>query len=210
MSITVVAEKPPVGRDLARVLGATRKAEGCLEGNDYRVTWSIGHLVTLAEPAEIRREWKKWRRDLLPMLPTRWPLVVLEKTRAQYEVVRKPLTGADVAEVVCDRRRTGGGAHLPVHSRTATPWHERRVFAANRPSVWDAQETRSHASPRRPLFASVLHPAGDVLPRRERAVGAARPGPAGNRGRGIRLRGVPGHEHGRVPRPGLGYHVAGV
>jgi DNA topoisomerase-3 len=101
MSITVVAEKPSVARDLARVLGATRKADGYLEGNGYRVTWAIGHLVTLAEPAEIRPEWTKWRRELLPMLPAAWPLVVLEKTRSQYEVLKKLLTGADVTEVVC-------------------------------------------------------------------------------------------------------------
>lgn len=101
MSITVVAEKPSVARDLARVLGATTRADGYLEGNGYRVTWAIGHLVALAEPHDMNAEWKKWRRELLPMLPQKWPLVVLEKTRDQFAVVKKLLTAADVTEVVC-------------------------------------------------------------------------------------------------------------
>ncbi len=99
--ITVVAEKPSVARDLARVLGATRRAEGWLEGNGYRVTWAIGHLVALAEPHEIDPEWRRWRRDLLPMLPREWPLVVYEKTRDQFAVVERLLNARDVTEVVC-------------------------------------------------------------------------------------------------------------
>lgn len=101
MSITVVAEKPSVARDIARVLGATKKRQGYLEGGGYRVTWAIGHLVTLAEPHEIDAGWKKWRRESLPMLPGRWPLVVIEKTREQFDVVKHLLTAPDVEQVVC-------------------------------------------------------------------------------------------------------------
>jgi DNA topoisomerase-3 len=101
VSIIVVAEKPSVARDIARVLGATRKQQGYLEGNGYQVTWAIGHLVTLAEPAEINAEWKKWRRELLPMLPSKWPLVVIEKTKDQFQTVKKLLTGREVEHVVC-------------------------------------------------------------------------------------------------------------
>ena len=75
-SIAVLAEKPSVGRDIARVLGATSQGEGYLHGNVYLVTWAIGHLAALAQPHEIRPEWRQWRRDLLPMLPAEWPLVV--------------------------------------------------------------------------------------------------------------------------------------
>lgn len=101
MSITVVAEKPSVARDIARVLGATQKHDGYLEGGGYRVTWAIGHLVTLPEPHEIVTEWKKWRRDSLPMLPQQWPLVVIDKTRDQFNVVKRLLTAPDVKQVVC-------------------------------------------------------------------------------------------------------------
>jgi DNA topoisomerase III len=101
MTVAVVAEKPSVGRDLAEVLGATRRASGMLSGNGYVVTWAIGHLVGLAEPEGIRAEWKRWRREDLPMLPERWPLTVFEATRDQFEVVRRVLNSPDVDSVIC-------------------------------------------------------------------------------------------------------------
>src|SRR5437660_3671445 len=91
-SIAVLAEKPSVARDVARVLGASTKGDGYLHGNGYVVTWAIGHLAALAQPHEIRPEWRSWRRDLLPMLPAQWPLVVYEKTKDQFETVRRILT----------------------------------------------------------------------------------------------------------------------
>ena len=100
-TIAVIAEKPSVARDIARVLGAGNKGDGYLHGNGYVVTWAIGHLAALAQPAEIRPEWRQWRRNLLPMLPTEWPLVVYEKTKDQFEVVRKILTSPKVARIVC-------------------------------------------------------------------------------------------------------------
>ncbi len=83
------------------MLGANSKGEGYLHGNGYVVTWAIGHLASLAQPHEIRPEWKSWRRDTLPMLPSSWPLVVYEKTKDQFEVVRKILSSARVGRVIC-------------------------------------------------------------------------------------------------------------
>ena len=100
-SIAVVAEKPSVARDIARVLGANSKGEGYLHGNGYIVTWAIGHLVALAQPHEIEPQWRAWRRDLLPMLPREWPLVVYDKTKDQFETVRKILNSPKVSRVVC-------------------------------------------------------------------------------------------------------------
>src|SRR3982751_6316300 len=101
MTIAVVAEKPSVARDLANALGATRRGDGTLSGNGYVVTWAIGHLVGLAEPEGIRAEWKRWRREDLPMLPERWPLTVFDATRDQFEVVRRVLNAPDVESVIC-------------------------------------------------------------------------------------------------------------
>ena len=101
MSIAVLAEKPSVARDLARVLGATKKGQGYLHGNGYVVTWAIGHLVALAEPHQVNPSWKRWRFADLPMLPESWPLVVYENTKDQFEVVRKILTSEHVERVVC-------------------------------------------------------------------------------------------------------------
>src|SRR5580658_1614228 len=100
-SIAVVAEKPSVARDIARVLGAAQSGDGYLHGNGYVVTWAIGHLAALAQPHEINPEWKHWRRNLLPMLPRQWPLVVYEKTKDQFEVVHRILNSPRVSQVVC-------------------------------------------------------------------------------------------------------------
>ncbi len=101
MTTAVLAEKPAVARDIARVLGASQRGDGFLRGNGYVVTWAIGHLVALAQPHEINPEWRRWRRDHLPILPREWPLVVSEETRTQFEVVKKVLNAPEVERVVC-------------------------------------------------------------------------------------------------------------
>lgn len=101
MSIAVVAEKPSVARDLARVLGASQRGDGYLHGNGYVVTWAIGHLVGLPQPHEIEAEWRTWRWGSLPMLPRRWPLQVLPESRQQYAVVERILRSDKVEKVVC-------------------------------------------------------------------------------------------------------------
>jgi DNA topoisomerase-3 len=99
--VAVLAEKPSVARDIAKVLGATTRGEGYLHGNGYVVTWAIGHLASLAQPHEIHPQWKSWRRETLPMLPEVWPLVIYEKTKDQFEVVRKILCSSRVGRVIC-------------------------------------------------------------------------------------------------------------
>ncbi len=99
--IAVLAEKPSVARDIARVLGATHRGEGLLSGNGYIVTWAIGHLVALAQPHQIRPEWKRWSMETLPIIPDRWPLIVGEETKSQFETVSKILNSKDILEVVC-------------------------------------------------------------------------------------------------------------
>jgi DNA topoisomerase-3 len=97
----VVAEKPSVARDIAAALGVEKKGDGFFYGNGYAVTWAIGHLVGLAEPQQINPEWKAWRRDTLPMLPERWPLVPIEDTKRQLDVVRRVLFAGNVDTIVC-------------------------------------------------------------------------------------------------------------
>jgi DNA topoisomerase-3 len=97
----VIAEKPSVARDLAAVLGAQRSRSGWMEGNGWVVTWAIGHLVHLPEPHQIDAHWRAWRPELLPMLPRRWPLVVAEQTKDQFQVVQAILQDPDIDEVIC-------------------------------------------------------------------------------------------------------------
>src|ERR1017187_6098028 len=100
-SVAVLAEKPSVARDIARVLGADGKGDGYLHGNGYVVTWAIGHLAALAQPHEIHPQWRQWNRRLLPMLPEQWPLVVYEKTKDQFATVKQILNSPKVSRVVC-------------------------------------------------------------------------------------------------------------
>ncbi|TMU87682.1 DNA topoisomerase III [Bacillus sp. BHET2] len=98
--ILVLAEKPSVGRDIARVLQCTRKGNGYLEGNDYIVTWALGHLVTLAEPESYDERYKTWNLEDLPMLPASLNLVVIKKTGKQYSSVKAQMNRPDVKEIV--------------------------------------------------------------------------------------------------------------
>jgi DNA topoisomerase-3 len=107
----LVAEKPSVGQDLARVLpGSFKKGEGFLEGPDHVVTWAVGHLVQLAEPEAYDAKFKSWRMGDLPIVPERFKLVVRdERSRKQMSVVTKQLGREDIDEVVnaCDAGREG-------------------------------------------------------------------------------------------------------
>src|SRR5690625_4855654 len=101
MSKTVVlAEKPSVGRDIARVLRCSKKGNGFLEGSKYIVTWALGHLVTLANPEVYDKKFKTWKLDDLPMLPKDLELVVIRKTSRQFNAVRSQLQRKDVKDVV--------------------------------------------------------------------------------------------------------------
>lgn len=101
MSKTVVlAEKPSVGRDIARVLGCTKNGNGFLEGNKYIVTWSLGHLVTLATPDMYDNKYKTWRLEDLPMLPNHLRTVVIKKTSKQFNTVKSQLHRKDVKDIV--------------------------------------------------------------------------------------------------------------
>ncbi|WP_416827981.1 DNA topoisomerase III [Ectobacillus polymachus] len=96
----VIAEKPSVARDIARVLKCDKKGNGYLEGNKYIVTWALGHLVTLADPESYDEKYKKWNLEDLPMLPERLKLTVIKQTGKQFHAVKSQLTRSDVNEII--------------------------------------------------------------------------------------------------------------
>ncbi len=97
----ILAEKPSVGRDIARVLKCTRRGEGFLQNDQYTVTWAVGHLVTLQEPDEIDPAYKKWTEDALPILPAKIPLKVISSSRAQYRIVSSLINAEDTDRLIC-------------------------------------------------------------------------------------------------------------
>ena len=96
----VLAEKPSVGRELARVLGCRQGGNGYLSGGQYIVTWALGHLVELAEPEAYGEQYKTWSMDTLPMLPEKMELKVIPETSKQYSVVKKLLHSPEVGSLV--------------------------------------------------------------------------------------------------------------
>ena len=96
----VLAEKPSVGRDIARVLNCTKQGNGYLEGKDYIVTWALGHLVTLADPEAYDSKYKSWQLEDLPMLPKEFKLVVIPKTAKQFKVVKAQMLRQDVTGII--------------------------------------------------------------------------------------------------------------
>ena len=100
MKHLVIAEKPSVARDIARVLGCGKKNNFYMEGKDYVVTWALGHLVTLADPEEYGEQYKTWRLDTLPMLPDRWKLVVIRQTSKQYHAVKEQIFRKDISDII--------------------------------------------------------------------------------------------------------------
>ncbi|AFL75533.1 DNA topoisomerase 3 [Thiocystis violascens] len=113
MTTVVLAEKPSVARDIARVLGATRRGEGFLEGNGYRVTWALGHLVHFAEPDEYGEDWaKRWSADQLPMIPERWKLKLDPRTAPQFKLIKALLAAPDTERLVCATDAGREGEHI--------------------------------------------------------------------------------------------------
>ena len=97
----IIAEKPSVARDIARVLNVRKKEEGYLRGSDYLVSWALGHLVTLKEPDELDEKYKKWRMEDLPILPEEIPTKVIPKTRSQFAVLKKLMASPEVDSLIC-------------------------------------------------------------------------------------------------------------
>ena len=96
----VIAEKPSVARDIARVMHCNKKTNTYIEGTEYIVTWALGHLVTLADPEEYGKEYQTWSMDTLPMLPKDWKLVVIKQTGKQYHAVKELLHRKDVSDII--------------------------------------------------------------------------------------------------------------
>lgn len=100
MKTLVIAEKPSVGRDIARVLGCGKKENGYLEGNSWVVTWALGHLVTLQDPEDYDKKYKEWKMEVLPMMPEHLKTKVIPQTYRQFRVIQTLLERKEISGVV--------------------------------------------------------------------------------------------------------------
>lgn len=97
----VITEKPSVARSIATVIGAGNKQKGYLEGNDYMVSWCVGHLVELAAPTVYDAKYAKWRTEDLPILPDPWQYSVTEATKTQFNIQRTLMNDRRVTDIIC-------------------------------------------------------------------------------------------------------------
>ncbi|NWC29653.1 DNA topoisomerase III [Pseudomonas tolaasii] len=102
-----LCEKPSQGRDIAKVLGATRRGDGCLIGADSTVTWCIGHLLETAPPEAYSDQYKSWSLDHLPIIPVQWQVEVKSKTAAQFKVIKRLLSDTTTVIIATDADREG-------------------------------------------------------------------------------------------------------
>ena len=100
MKSLVIAEKPSVARDIARVLKCSKNGSGCIEGDHYIVTWGLGHLVALADPEDYDKVYKEWKMEHLPMIPEAFKLEVIKQTAKQYHAVKTLIHRNDVGEII--------------------------------------------------------------------------------------------------------------
>ena len=97
----VLAEKPSVGRDIAKVLNCKGSSDGYINGSNYIVTWCVGHLVQLCEPDEYDIKYKKWSFDTLPIIPDKFMLKPNSNTFKQYKIVTELMNSSDIEKIIC-------------------------------------------------------------------------------------------------------------
>ena len=102
-----LCEKPSQAKDIARILGATRRGEGCLQGQGVTVTWCIGHLLETAPPDAYDARYKRWSLDDLPIVPEQWKLQVKKTTGSQFKAVKRLLGEARELVIATDADREG-------------------------------------------------------------------------------------------------------
>lgn len=124
--IVCIAEKPSVAKEIAKVLGATKKKDGYFEGNGYQVTWAFGHLFHIKEPQEMNKDWEKWNLSYLPMIPDKYDIELNadKGSKAQYKVIKELYKKADrivncgdagqEGELIQRRIMSYAGVHCPV------------------------------------------------------------------------------------------------
>ena len=157
-----LAEKPSQGKDLARVLGADQRGNGCFKGPQLAVTWCIGHLVEAAPPEAYGTAYKRWSLDALPIIPDRWRLQVKSSTAAQFQIVQKLVASASEIIIATDADREGEMIARELLDLCAYRGKVQRLWLS----------AMNDASIRKVL--ATMRPGGDTLPLYHAALARAR------------------------------------
>ncbi|MFO7895458.1 MAG: DNA topoisomerase III [Candidatus Cloacimonadales bacterium] len=161
MKKLILAEKPSVGRDLARVLGCRQRGKGFLEGKDYVVTWALGHLVTLAEPKDYQQKWQHWDLEYLPMLPEKMKIKIIRKTSQQMQVIKKLCKREDLKELVIATDAGREGELVARWIIEKTSWKQRPIkrlwiSSQTEKAILEGMQNLSPAEKYQPLFRAAV------------------------------------------------------
>ena len=153
-----LCEKPSQGRDIAKVLGATRRGEGCLIGPEATVTWCIGHLLETAPPEAYGEQYRRWSLEQLPIIPSQWKLEVKPKTVKQFRVVQRLLGEADTVVIATDADREGEMIAREILERCRYHGPVQRLWlsALNEASIRQALAALKAGAETLPLYHSAL------------------------------------------------------
>jgi len=133
MKTLVIAEKPSVGRDIARVLKCNGKGDGFLFSDEYIISWAVGHLVTLCDPEDYDKELKKWRIESLPIIPANIKTKAITDTKKQFNVLKKLMNDKEVSEIVCatDSGREGELIFRYIYNLVKCKKHFKRLWISS-------------------------------------------------------------------------------
>ncbi|MGY2146737.1 DNA topoisomerase III [Pseudomonas azotoformans] len=153
-----LCEKPSQGRDIAKVLGATRRGDGCLIGTDSTVTWCIGHLLETAPPEAYGDQYKSWSLDHLPIIPAQWRVEVKPKTAAQFKIIKHLLSEATTVVIATDADREGEmiARELLELCKYRGPIQRLWLSALNEASIRKALSSLKSSQETFPLYHSAL------------------------------------------------------
>ena len=131
--ILVIAEKPSVAISIAKVIGATKKKDGYYEGNGYRVSWCVGHLIQMANPDSYDEKYAKWNMEDLPIIPSEYKYVVSKATKKQFNTLKKLMNDKDVDTVVnaCDAGREGEAIFRLVYNEAHCKKNMKRLWISS-------------------------------------------------------------------------------
>ncbi len=153
-----LCEKPSQGKDIAAVLGAKTRGDGCIKGNGVAVTWGIGHLLETAPPDAYGEHLKNWSLDTLPILPAEWKVLVKPKTASQFKIVKQLLKQATELVIATDADREGEmiARELIEYCGYQGPIQRLWLSALNEASIRQALNTVKQGSETYPLYLSAL------------------------------------------------------